>query len=267
MLVLHGILGAGSNFRSFARELARRRPGWGMVLVDLRMHGRSQGAPPPHTVEAAAADLQRLAAVLAGRGLAVRAVCGHSFGGKVALCYRRAAGAGLMQTWVLDASPGAAPDAWTRRDPQGRAEREVVAVIEMLEALPRQFTGRDEFVAAVRQRGFSEMLASWLAMSLERDEAGPYRLRFELPALRALMSDFYASDLWSEVERPGQGQLCFVVAGRSAALSAADRERLAQASARGLVRVDRIEEASHWLHVDAADRLLALVAAGLPQEA
>ena len=65
MLVLHGILGSGGNFRSFARRLAAACPAWGFVLVDLRMHGQSQGAPPPHTLAAAADDLARLGEHLA----------------------------------------------------------------------------------------------------------------------------------------------------------------------------------------------------------
>jgi len=64
MLVLHGILGSGGNWRSFARRVAEACPSWGFVLVDLRMHGLSQGAPPPHTVESAARDLVRLGDLL-----------------------------------------------------------------------------------------------------------------------------------------------------------------------------------------------------------
>src|ERR1700679_538748 len=101
MLVLHGILGSGANFRSFARRLAAARPDWGFVLVDLRMHGQSQEAPPPHTLAAAAEDLVRLGVELA---LPIAGVMGHSFGGKVALAYTGAAPRELEQVWVLDAS-------------------------------------------------------------------------------------------------------------------------------------------------------------------
>jgi esterase len=82
MLVLHGILGSGANWRSFARRLTAADPSLGLVLVDLRMHGQSQGAPSPHTLEATARDLFRLQEALA---LPVSGVIGHSFGGKVAL--------------------------------------------------------------------------------------------------------------------------------------------------------------------------------------
>ena len=84
MLVLHGIFGAGGNFRTFIRRLADTCPNWGFVLVDLRGHGQSLGAPPPHTVEASAQDLVHLGTHL---GLEIRGIMGHSFGGKVALAH------------------------------------------------------------------------------------------------------------------------------------------------------------------------------------
>ena len=105
LLFLHGILGSGANWRTIARKLVAARPEWGAVLVDLRKHGRSQGAPPPHTVDAAADDLVRLAADL---GLPVAGVIGHSFGGKVTLALRGKLE--LAELWVLDATPGARPE-------------------------------------------------------------------------------------------------------------------------------------------------------------
>ena len=60
VLVLHGILGSGRNLRSFAQRLAQARPELRLWLVDLRNHGDSQGAPPPHTIAACCDDLDAL---------------------------------------------------------------------------------------------------------------------------------------------------------------------------------------------------------------
>jgi pimeloyl-ACP methyl ester carboxylesterase len=54
LVLTHGIYGAGSNWRSIARKVNERRPEWGVVLVDLRQHGRSEPGPPPHTIAACA---------------------------------------------------------------------------------------------------------------------------------------------------------------------------------------------------------------------
>src|SRR5688500_14865900 len=98
-LVLHGVFGSGSNFRSLMKTLAAERDDWRFVLVDLRLHGRSLEAPPPHSLAACADDLAALTRELA---LTPAAVIGHSFGGKVALTYAERQPPGLRQAWVLD---------------------------------------------------------------------------------------------------------------------------------------------------------------------
>jgi esterase len=257
-LVLHGILGSGGNWRTFARKLATARPDWGFLLVDLREHGRSKGAPAPHTVAAAAADLE---AVVGAAEAPVRAVIAHSFGGKVALVFREAAPEPPAQTWIIDASPSARPEAM-RGGMAGGSD--VVRVLEMLEELPAHFADRDAFVAEVTSRGFTRMLGQWLAMNLEVADGGAH-LALDLGAIRALLSDYFARDAWDEVERQGKGPLHFVLGTRSEALSAEDHQRLdALAAARaGQIFVHRLD-AGHWVHVEALDPLVELVAAELP---
>ena len=60
LYVLHGIYGAGRNWASVARSLIAKRPEWGAMLVDLRLHGHSQGFEPPHTLHACAHDVYEL---------------------------------------------------------------------------------------------------------------------------------------------------------------------------------------------------------------
>jgi esterase len=259
MLVLHGIYGSGANWRTFAGKLVERQPDWGLVLVDLRMHGRSQAAPPPHTVAAAAADLGLLTERLAGQGMPVRAVCGHSFGGKVALLYRASpAGRPLAHTWVLDASPSAFPAA------MDATANTVVQVLRMLSALPPRFASRSAFVAHVTGQGFAPMLAQWLAMSLEPAPGdGGLVMRLEPAAMEALLRDFHALDAWPALAS-GPGIAHVIIAGGSTAVSADDRRRLGALVASGAaVTVDELPGASHWLHIDALDGLLALVAGAL----
>ena len=40
LLITHGIYGSGANWRAIARKVTEQRRDWGVVLVDLRGHGR-----------------------------------------------------------------------------------------------------------------------------------------------------------------------------------------------------------------------------------
>ena len=260
LLLMHGLIGSGGNWATFARKLVAQRRDWGVVLVDLRMHGGSQGAPPPHTIAAAAADMIALGEHLAGQALPVRAVSGHSLGGKVALRVRADAPALLAQTWVLDASPGICAGCAVDRD------NPVVRILAALAEMPVAYASRAEFVAGVEARGFPRLVAGWLGKNLVRDGKG-YRFGLDLEALRALLEDYYAEDLWPEAERLAASEsLHFVVAGRSEVISAADRQRLArlELAAAGQVKVHHLATATHWLHIDARDALVDIFAGELP---
>jgi pimeloyl-ACP methyl ester carboxylesterase len=250
MFVLHGILGSGTNLRSLAKRLAAAEPGWGFILPDLRMHGLSQDAPPPHTVAAAADDLVRLGAHL---GLPVAGVLGHSFGGKVALAYLERRGERLDQAWVLDASPSARP--------LGARAGATTQIVAMLRAMPQPLPSRESFFAITAEHGLSRGTAEWLAMNLRRTDDG-FRLRLDLDAIQALLDDYFAVDLWHVLEEGRLArELHVVVAGASDALDPADRAHLA--TLKSTVKTHLLEGAGHWVHVDAAEALFALLAGAL----
>jgi esterase len=249
LVLTHGIYGSGANLRTVAKRLVEKRPDWGVHLVDLRLHGRSPAGDPPHTIAACAEDLRALVAELGGVG----ALAGHSFGGKVVLATR--ALVEVAQTWVLDASPSAHPGAID--DPRNT----VAHVLALMERLPKTWARRDDFVDAVVAEGQAKTLAQWLAMNVVPAH-GQFELRFDLPAIRALLTDYYAQDLWSLVDDPTRGELVFVIADRSNALGAEDRARLAQSP----VIVEHVA-ADHWLHVDAPDAVVELFATRLPTRA
>jgi pimeloyl-ACP methyl ester carboxylesterase len=248
LLLTHGILGAGSNLRTVARKLVEKRTEWGVELVDLRLHGRSEAGEPPHDLEACANDVAALAAELAKAGRPIDALAGHSFGGKVVLAARSRID--VAQTWMLDASPSARPGAID--DPANT----VSGVLAMLEALPKTWARRDDFVAAAVRAGQTQMLAQWLAMNVV-PAGGELTLRLDLPGVRALLADYYARDLWSALEEP-RGEVIVVIAERSSSISADDRARLA-----GRATVYSVA-ADHWLHAEAPDALVELFAEKLP---
>ncbi|MEZ4366563.1 MAG: hypothetical protein R2939_09785 [Kofleriaceae bacterium] len=159
---------------------------------------------------------------------------------------------------MLDSSPSA-------RSPEELAGDDgALAVIEALTALPPRFADRAAFVAALTDGGHSQALAQWLALSLVPADGG-VRLRFDLGAIRAMIDDYLAQDLWpvaTDDALPGEVHL--VVAGRSTTVSPADRARLAAASASHRVHGHLVADAGHWLHVDAPEHVIDLLAQTLP---
>ena len=250
LVMLHGILGSGGNWRGIARKLTERRPAWGVQLVDLRQHGHSEHGEPPHTLAACAEDVRALVDELGG----VRAIAGHSFGGKVALATRALRPPGLLQTWMFDSSPGA------RRDRATNSSEVVQQLIALMERLPRTWPKREDFVAAIVAAGHAKSLAQWLAMNVVADE-GRYVLRLDLAAIREMLDDYLAQDLWASALDPALGSLELVIATRSDVVNDADRARVANPPPH--LHVELIE-AGHWLHIDAAEAVLDLLVRRLP---
>lgn len=251
VLFLHGFLGAGRNWASIGRGLLRERPDWGVVLVDLRLHGDSQGFAPPHTVASSAADVDSLILHLGAREAVI---VGHSFGGKVALAAARHADAAVRQVWVIDSTPSA-----------GRTGAGAARLLSLMARLPERFDERAELVAAVRSAGFDEHLAEWTATNLVRADDG-YRWKVDLASLDLLLEDFYREDLWSVVEPsvPGR-ELFFLRATRGTIMDDPSANRIERLEADGeSVRLIEVE-GGHWLNMANPDGLLDLLVRYLPR--
>ena len=250
MLFTHGILGTRANWRGIARRFVEARPEWGAILVDLREHGDSLGLEGPHSLHAAAADLDELDRSLT---IPVGGALGHSFGGKVVLEWLRARHGSLTETWLVDSSPSRSP---ANADATATAE-----VIRTLEALPRQWASREAFITAVVEAGQPPPVAQWLAMNLRRTEDGQRTFGPDLGVIRDLIEDYARTDRWDVVEAlPEQCTLDVVIGGRSSVFSPSDRERIEQIAAQNpRISVHVVEQAGHWVHIDAADALVALL--------
>lgn len=250
---LHGILGSRRNWLSFARRLVERTEGWRAVLVDLRNHGESHGAPPPHDLEACALDVAALAAEL---GEEPRVVVGHSFGGKVALVYAREQASSLAEVWSLDAPPGL-------REKSSRGD--VENVFERVGEVPLPIPGRDELVKDLRARGLSLAIAKWMTTNLRHADSGDgFVWRFDLESAAAMLRAYSEHDAWDVLERPPSGVVPVVVQGGTSDRWLPGEEQRLEALARaGVIRHHVIAGAGHWLHTEDPDALLALLAPAL----
>jgi pimeloyl-ACP methyl ester carboxylesterase len=251
MLVLHGIYGAGRNWASVARRFVSDRPDWGAVLVDLREHGRSQGFPAPHSVDACARDLLRL---VQDRGIEARAVLGHSFGGKVALRYvelaaDEPAAPHVECVWVIDSTPSPRP-------PGGSAW----AMLGVLDRHPGPFGERDDAIAAVQAEGYEIGVAQWMSTNLVRNPDGRLVWRLDPASMRALLDSFFVLDVWGVIEHPPAGTAIHLVrAAESSIVDESVRDRFEAAGlATGAAHLHELE-GGHWLNADNPDGLAALL--------
>jgi pimeloyl-ACP methyl ester carboxylesterase len=241
--VLHGILGSGRNWRTFARRLSERVPSARFALIDLRNHGSSVDAPPPHTIQTTADDVRRLFDPVGTPDVLI----GHSFGGKVATRVALDMSSRLKHLWVLDSRLDAV---------QTAGVSEVDQVLRALHEAPVPFAQREDLKTYLTTRGFSEPLAQWMTTNLRRDGDGLV-WAFDLQAIEQMMESYWREDVTEALSNPAI-PLSLVRAGRGDRwpTDVVDRyDRLAHPGAALL----ELPNAGHWVHVDDPDGLEALI--------
>lgn len=257
--VTHGVLGAGHNLRSFMKRIVDARPDFGFALVDLRLHGKSQGFSRPHTLAHAANDLVELERSLRRPDV----VIGHSLGGKVAICYGLSSvandKASVRQIWALDSDPG----------PQVAGEsHEVMRVLSALKKLPAQFATRTEAVELLLTAGLSNGLVNWLSTNFEREGSG-FVLRLDLEAIEELLEDYFRVDFWPKLEALGgaasRQSFHLVVAENSDRWSGTMRQRARALPKTQQLVLHELADSGHWVHVDNPEGLAEILLAELPR--
>lgn len=244
LALLHGFLGSARNLATLARGLAAGAPDYSVYAFDLPGHGDS-----PHL--AADANLATLARAVVG---AVRrldrspwTLVGHSLGGRAALEALLLEPAAVAHTTLLDITPSALP-------PGGETAR----VVEALVGAPESASTRQEFRAWFTRAGLASSLTDWLLLNLTR--AGDrLRWRIDRAALAALYPRINAEDLWPALEARGSRGVHVLRGSLSSYVSDADCRRLEAAGA----RVDTIDGAGHFLHVDRPAETLDRILKGL----
>ena len=244
VVIVHGILGSGRNWRTFCRRLSRQRPDLSLHLPDLRNHGHAPKSLPPHTLASCVEDL-------AGEGRA-DVVIGHSFGGKVALRWAQTHPGDLAQIIVLDAPPGASA---------AHGDDSALSVIQALRAVQVPAVDRESVRSSLLAAGLSPAIASWLLTSLRREAPdGGWTWVYNVDGVEQMIRDYFAADFWPWLASlRGPPTVDVVRAQNSDRWTRADRTRLATLAAEGRLRVHELADAGHWLHVDNPAGLLSLL--------
>ncbi|XP_010421916.1 PREDICTED: uncharacterized protein LOC104707289 [Camelina sativa] len=262
-VLVHGILGSGKNWGTFARRLAHEFPTWQFLLVDLRCHGDSASLKKrgPHSVATTASDVLKLVGQLR---LTPRVLVGHSFGGKVVLSMVEQAAKPLprpVRAWVLDATPG-------KVRAGGDGEDHPRELISFLRTLPKVVSSKREILNALLKEGFSNDVAQWVVTNLR--PTGPscssFSWTFDLDGISQLYQSYEDTNLWNFVENLPRGvHVNFLKAERSLhrwALKDLQRihaaEELASEEGAG-VEMHVLEDAGHWVHTDNPDGLFRIL--------
>jgi pimeloyl-ACP methyl ester carboxylesterase len=231
LVILHGWLGSGDNWRSLALRWGER---YTVYALDQRDHGRS-----PHT-EAFSYPLlvNDLAEWADQHGLDSFHLMGHSMGGKVAMLFALTYPERVRKLIVADMAPRSYP-------------HHDATVLHALLALDvTQVKARHEVEQQLVARGLTVGTAQFLMKSLYRLEDGSFAWRFNLP-LFARDYPYIVEDILEPHHRAFENPTLFIRGELSDYITAADLPRIAQYFPH--YRLETFAGAGHWVHADKPD--------------
>ena len=236
LLILHGLFGAGRNWYSLARKLAGE---FQVHVPDLRGHGESPQQGPidyPHM----AADV---VALMARESLASAGLMGHSMGGKVAMMVALHHPERVEKLIVVDIAPVQYGHRFDH-------------VIEAMRALPlERIHSRREAEEWLCQHLDNPLVCQFLLQNLVADDH-TYRWRIDLDLIAAALPNIVSFPLDGRV-KPYEGPTLFVAGGRSEYLKPQYHQAIRTLFPNA--RIQTIENAGHWVHIDEPDAFLRAV--------
>jgi esterase len=239
LLLLHGLFGSSTNWRSIARTLGAE---YRVVAVDLRNHGASPWAGTMGYDEMAA----DVAALIDRLGLEAPTILGHSMGGKVAMTLALTDAAHVGRLIVVDIAPVTYGDRFSPH------------VDAMLAAAPDEAKTRDEIKQKLAATVTDERVVAFLMTNLVR-RSGPdgdgYAWRINLDAIQAGMTDISAFPAALD-GLTYDGPVTVIDGEQSTYITDEGRERFRAHFPQA--RFETVASAGHWLH---ADQPVAFVAA------
>ena len=243
LIILHGLLGSGSNWHSIARNLAAR---FRVITVDQRNHGDSpwiDGMDYP-------SQAQDVAELIDSLSLGTVFLIGHSMGGKTAmeLALSRPERVGALV--VVDIAPIAYP-------PKHRDMLEAMLKLDVSHI--RKRSRADELLA---EKIEDRMLRLFLLKNLKRRDDGFFEWGINLPGI---VGDY--ESVWAGIDgdRTYEGPVLFIAGGNGGYLTDADRAPILERFPAATFEI--FEKAGHWVHADDPEGFVERVAAFLPDRA
>jgi pimeloyl-ACP methyl ester carboxylesterase len=236
LAILHGLFGSGRNWASIAQRLAARRR---VICFDLRNHGASAWTGGMQYGEMA----EDVLAMLDERGYRPAALLGHSMGGKAAMAAALRDPDMVERLVAVDIAPVAYPP---RHLSLVRAMRQLdLTGIERRSEADRLLAPA---VPDAAERGF-------LLQNLVF-ENGRARWRLNLEAIERAMPDLVGFPAMPD-NAVYRGPALFVGGGRSDYLLPEHEPEIRRLFPQA--RIERIENAGHWVHAEQPAAFLEVV--------
>lgn len=229
LLILHGFLGSGDNWKTLAKQFAQE--GFQVHLVDQRNHGRSFHAPD-FSYELMVADLKAYSLY---QGLDNFSLIGHSMGGKTAMLFACDHSEMLDKLIVADIGPKFYP----------QHHQTILEGLKGLSANSEALSSRknaDQFLGNhIKEIG----VRMFLLKNLYWKEPNILGLRVNLEALITNIEEIGKP---LDTLKRYQGDTLFLKGERSDYILEEDERGIMNAFAKAQIKT--IPKAGHWLHAE-----------------
>ncbi len=240
VLILHGLLGTGNNWRTIANELADTHT---VYRLDMRNHGRSFHSDQ-FNYDVMAEDVLRF---MDRRGLDRISLIGHSMGGKVAMKFAFSHPHRIRKLIVADIC---------NKTYKELHQDLIEALFQLDLARISRLKDADELLkSAIPNRDMRLFLMS----NLKRHHNGGYHWQVNLEAIRNNQKNLSAK----VSGKPFSGPSLFIRGGKSRYIQDSDWPKILKDLP--FAELITIPGAGHWVHIEAQDGFLAAVSRFLAQ--
>ena len=235
LVILHGLLGDSSNFRSTAEILGRKRP---VIVPDLRNHGNSPKSPL-FDYSYITEDIRRL---VDEQQITRLHILGHSMGGKAAMVFADTYPDLVDKLIIVDIAPKRYPDYH-------------VEVLDAMISMDLDSCKRiDDVVDALSKKIPFPPVCNFLVKNLSSSPGGGFTWKPDLDSLRQNKDHINpALQLKRRFNRP----VLFIKGELSNFIQQQDYATIKKLYPR--VEFSEIKRAGHWVHIDARDEFIVAV--------
>ena len=228
LIILHGLYGSISNWRSVAKELSKD---FSVYCLDLRNHGDS----PWHQVMDYQSMARDVAHFIQARKMNKFALMGHSMGGKVAMSLAQLNLVDIQKMIVVDIAPVTYPA------DQRQSHEKYLGAMQQVAAL--KVSTRQEADLILQEYVPEIGLRLFLLQNLRKTDTG-YEWRINIESIKDNISNIMAYSTWGQSDVP----TLFLRGGHSEYVLDEYANDISQFFSNWSIQT--IPEAGHWLHAE-----------------